>query len=224
MCYQKVKRGVWLETSTFEKNSHPVPEFQGTEVRSGEWPLSPWEIPKVSAFYRLPPGAWGPFTPGRNQEAARLRLSQEGHGAGNPGLTGPCGASPHGCLLACKRRRRVVQGTEETAGITGKEDPVSGETEGQTGPEDKTAEARGSGKPSRRESQATEKLRQRRKSRCLSQLTRAQKAPKDSGRSQPAHAGLPLPSTGSRPRRAPAFRPHPTHRTCPPRGAPGWPS
>ena len=172
----------------------------------------------------------GPLHPWPQQG---LRLSQGGHGAGNPGLTGPCGASPHGCLLARKRRRRVVQGTEETgrgpgteetAGITGKEDTVSGETEGQAGPEDRTAETRGSGKPSRRESQATEKLRQRRKSRCLSQLTWAQKAPKDSGRSQPAHAELPLPSTGSRPRRAPAFRPHPTHRTCPPRGAPEWPS
>lgn len=79
----------------------------------------------------------------------------------------------------------------DTAGITDKEVASQwGDTEGQARTQDRLRHGGGENK-AKRESQATEKLRHRRKSMCLSQLTWAQKAPEDR-RACSAHPELPL--------------------------------
>ena len=90
-------------------------------VGSGTLPLG-----NPQSQYHLPSGVWGPFTPATKLIGAR-------------GWESVPHRSLWGCLLAGRRRYRVVQGTEETsrgpetreetAGITDKEDTVSGETQ-----------------------------------------------------------------------------------------------
>lgn len=139
MCFQKVRRRVWLETNTFEKNSHFVPELQGTEVESGEWHSPPGKPPKSVPFITSLQGFGAPSP---LAEIKKQQGCEEANGAraGNQCLTDPSGASHQGYLLARKRGRRVVvQGAEETskgpetrkgtAGITDKEGTVSGETQ-----------------------------------------------------------------------------------------------
>lgn len=153
MCFQKVRRRVWLETNTFEKNSHFVPELQGTEVGSGEWHSPPGKPPKSVPFITSLQGfgAPSPLADIKKQQGC-----EEANGARgwesvphrslwgqSPGLS----AGPEeGTEGGGTRRGGDQQGTRDTKGDSWDHRQGGhsqwGDTEGQAGREPKTAETR----------------------------------------------------------------------------------
>lgn len=201
---------------------------------------SSWEIPKASDFYHLPSGARGSFIPAPTSRSSNAATKLIGALAWGSMPNRSLWYQSSGLTADHRSRWRAVNGKWETGRGLEDRDRRRGDRAGvspgghrHSGETHKERQARNTrqlrdggaenkaGEPSHRETEAKKKITESHPTHL------GAGSPESQWRSLAgAHSSLfppPLPASRAR-ALPPPFGPHPTHRTCPRRGAREWPS